>query len=124
MPPLLALCICTVFVLFMLRLDRKQSPEVSFALWIPTFWILLTFSKPLSIWFQSGGATIEEGSPLDRVFLTALVFLGIIIFMNWGDHPLPHFHARYGEHEAVIRINDLVLTEGQLPPRVLGLVVE
>lgn len=89
MPSALALLLCTIFVLFMLRLDRKQSPEVSFALWIPTIWMLLTFSKPLGIWFQSGAATIEEGSELDRAFLTALLCLGLIILakrrFNWSN---------------------------------------
>ncbi len=87
MPPLLALFICTIFVLFMLRLDRKQSPNVSFALWIPTVWMLLIASKPLGIWFQSSGVSIEEGSPLDRAFLTVLLLLGLIILVkrkfNW-----------------------------------------
>lgn len=63
----------------MLRLDRKQSPEVSFALWIPTIWFLVISSKPLSIWFQAGGQTIEEGSPLDRAFLTVILCFGLII---------------------------------------------
>lgn len=79
MPPTLALLLCIIFVLVMLRLDRKQSPEVSFALWIPTIWILLIGSKPLAIWFGSGGATLEEGSELDRVVLTCLLFAGLII---------------------------------------------
>jgi hypothetical protein len=31
MPPQVALLLCTVFVLLLLRIDRKQNPEVSFA---------------------------------------------------------------------------------------------
>ena len=38
----------------------------------------------------------------------------------YGEHRPPHFHVRYGEHQAVVRINDLVMTEGWLPARVLG----
>ena len=34
-------------------------------------------------------------------------FLGIIIFMNWGDRPLPHFHARYGDFEITVEIQKL-----------------
>ena len=34
-------------------------------------------------------------------------FFGIVITMNWEDHPPPHFHARYGEHEAVMRLDTL-----------------
>lgn len=66
----------------MLRLDRKQSPEVSMAFWIPTIWFLLLSSKPLSVWFQVGGQTIEEGSPLDRTFLTVVLCLGLIILVK------------------------------------------
>jgi len=51
-------------------------------------------------------------------------FYGIVIGMFFDDHSPPHFHVRYGEHEAVIRIHDLLVTEGQLPPRTLGLVIE
>lgn len=51
-------------------------------------------------------------------------FLGIVIKMYFGDHPPPHFHAEYGEHQAVIDIRTLVVIGGHLPPRALGLVVE
>jgi hypothetical protein len=44
--------------------------------------------------------------------------------MFFSEHNPPHFHARYGTHKAAIKINDLSLLEGRLPPRVLGLVVE
>ena len=51
-------------------------------------------------------------------------FFGIVIGMFPDDHPPPHFHVRYGEYEAVVRIRDLALAEGRLPPRALGLVLE
>ena len=51
-------------------------------------------------------------------------FFGIVVGMFYDEHRPPHFHVRYGEHEAVVRINDLTLTEGHLPPRTLGLVIE
>ena len=51
-------------------------------------------------------------------------FYGIIIGMFYDDHPPPHFHVRYAEFEAVMRIDNFTLTEGRLPPRALGLVVE
>lgn len=31
-------------------------------------------------------------------------FYGIVIAMYFDDHPPPHFHAKYGEHEAQIAI--------------------
>ena len=51
-------------------------------------------------------------------------FFGIVIAMHYNDHVPPHFHARYGSDRAAISVGDLTVLEGQLPPRVLGLVVE
>lgn len=51
-------------------------------------------------------------------------FYGIIISMFYGDHPPPHFRARYGKNKVAIRIEDFRILEGRLPPRALGLVVE
>lgn len=51
-------------------------------------------------------------------------FLGIIIRMFYRDHNPPHFHAVYSEYEALIDIRKLELWSGNLPPRVLGLVIE
>lgn len=51
-------------------------------------------------------------------------FFGIIIAMFYEDHQPPHFHARYGEHQVTIKISDLSILEGFLPPRALGLVME
>jgi Domain of unknown function (DUF4160) len=51
-------------------------------------------------------------------------FLGIVITMYFNDHEPPHFHVRYAEHRATFAIDALELLDGQLPPRVLGLVTE
>ncbi len=51
-------------------------------------------------------------------------FFGILIRMYYDDHGLPHFHAHYGNHAAKIEIETLRLTEGKLPRRALGLVLE
>jgi hypothetical protein len=42
-------------------------------------------------------------------------FYGIIIRMFWADHPPPHFHAVYGEHEAIINIMTSEVIDGSLP---------
>ncbi|MGQ0816341.1 MAG: DUF4160 domain-containing protein [Gemmatimonadota bacterium] len=51
-------------------------------------------------------------------------FLGIVIRMYFFDHEPPHFHASYGNAEAQVRIDPIGLLGGDLPPRVLALVVE
>lgn len=39
-------------------------------------------------------------------------FYGIVIRMFWVDHPPPHFHAVFGEHEALIAIETSVIIAG------------
>lgn len=51
-------------------------------------------------------------------------FYGIVIKMYFGDHRPPHFHAEYGEHEAIVGIETLAVIAGKLPPRAMGLVSE
>lgn len=51
-------------------------------------------------------------------------FLGIIISLNYNDHPPPHFHVRYADNKAIVSIESVTVIAGFLPPRVLGLVVE
>lgn len=55
---------------------------------------------------------------------TICYFYGIAIQMFWNDHAPPHFHALYGEDEAVISIEALTVTRGELPRRALALVIE
>lgn len=50
-------------------------------------------------------------------------FFGIVIYMNWREHPPVHFHAVYGEHEALITLDGAVYA-GALPGRALSLVRE
>jgi hypothetical protein len=49
-------------------------------------------------------------------------FFGIVIRMFHNDHVPPHFHAEYGEHEALIEIETLDVYAGSLPARALVLV--
>ena len=51
-------------------------------------------------------------------------FYGIVIRMYFDDHWPAHFHALYGEDEAVIGIDSLAVLHGRLSPRAQGLVVE
>jgi hypothetical protein len=51
-------------------------------------------------------------------------FYGIIIKLFFGDHPPPHFHAVYGEYNAVFNIETLEMIEGDLPPRAVKMILE
>ena len=49
-------------------------------------------------------------------------FYGIAVYIYYRDHAPPHFHAIYGEHEAVFEIATGLILAGRLPPRARGLV--
>ena len=51
-------------------------------------------------------------------------FYGIAIRMYVRDHPPPHFHAIYGEHEAFVAIENGEVIEGTLPKAAARLVKE
>ncbi|NCQ98043.1 MAG: DUF4160 domain-containing protein [Microcystis aeruginosa L211-101] len=51
-------------------------------------------------------------------------FLGIIITMYYNDYTPAHFHVRYNQQKAIIDIKNLTILQGQLSPRILGLVIE
>lgn len=51
-------------------------------------------------------------------------FFGILIRMYFDDHAPPHFHAIYGNEEAVLAVDTLAVVEGHLPRRALSLVLE
>lgn len=56
---------------------------------------------------------------------TLSMFFGIIIRMYQeanGKHNLPHFHAGYGEYEAVFDFNGTII-EGQMPKKQRNLIV-
>jgi hypothetical protein len=51
-------------------------------------------------------------------------FFDIVIGVFYREHGRPHFHAVYGEFEAVIDIETGEVIEGELPKRALSLVAE
>lgn len=51
-------------------------------------------------------------------------FFGITIRMYRDEHGVPHFHAYYAEHSAVIAIETLEVLSGRLPRRAMVLILE
>ena len=51
-------------------------------------------------------------------------FYGIKIYIFFNDHNPPHFHAKYGEFEILVNINNLSVLYGKFPSRALGLTIE
>ena len=85
MPSTLALALCSGFVIYLLRLERKRAPGVSGAVWIPTVWMMSCACKPLANWFSNGQVAeggVEAGSPMDRNLLIVLIIAGIFILLR------------------------------------------
>ena len=51
-------------------------------------------------------------------------FYGIVIKMYLVDHAPAHFHALYGDHEALFSIETLEMPRGNLPRRATPMVLE
>jgi hypothetical protein len=51
-------------------------------------------------------------------------FFGVVVAMYYSDHDPPHFHARYGSKKGRFAVDDLRMIDGDLSPRVRGLVIE
>jgi exopolysaccharide production protein ExoQ len=86
-PPIIALALGLGFIAFLLRLDRRQFPEASRGLWVPTIWLLTVSTKAVATWLGRPGASMEEGSPLDRNFLLLLMALAIVMLVKKRFRP-------------------------------------
>ena len=93
MPPTVALGLGFVCTLVLFRLDTPHGRRmVSAALWIPTLWLLITGSRPVSQWFGAGNSVVlaslspaeaySEGSPLDRNIFLLLIIAGSIALIR------------------------------------------
>lgn len=53
-------------------------------------------------------------------------FYGVVVkmYFSQSEHGVPHFHAIYGEYNAVFDIQTLEMVEGDLPVRAQRLVKE
>ena len=49
-------------------------------------------------------------------------FYGIVVRIYYRDHPPTHFHAIYGQHEALVEIETGVIQKGFLPKTAADLV--
>lgn len=86
-----------ILALFVLYRDPKSRPSP--ALWLPTVWILLAGSRMVSVWMQRSpqlltASQVAEGNPLDRLILTALMMVGILVLL-----------CRYKRAVRVLRMN-------------------
>lgn len=79
-PPQLILLFCLYVFWRLLKRDVANRPGVSSAIWIPTLWVGIIASRPLSMWLGFGGAEDTlEGSPADRLFFIAAIFASLVV---------------------------------------------
>jgi exopolysaccharide production protein ExoQ len=84
MPPVVATLLTLGFIVFLFRRDIRERPSVTGALWIPFAWMFLACSRATSEWLDLfgvhlGGASLEEGSPLDACVYFALIAAGAYV---------------------------------------------
>jgi exopolysaccharide production protein ExoQ len=103
MPAEVILMLCVILVMVLLYIESTRNPEASLALWVPTLWMLIYASRPLGRWFQfqyalvpgEGVEIIESGSPLDRLVLSIIIILALLILFRrkiyWSRIPKDNF---------------------------------
>ncbi len=95
MPPTVALVLTLAFITFLFRRDFREKPNITGAVWLPTIWIFIIASRPVSEWLRIfgwpgfGGSSLEEGSSFD-----AFVYFGL---MASGTYVLNKRHVRLSE---------------------------
>ena len=85
LPPQLMLVITLGFLFYIFRRDFRERPDVTSAIWLPTIWLLIIASRPVTQWLSIlglpflGATSVEEGSPVDAFCFFALMALGIYV---------------------------------------------
>ncbi len=88
MPPPVAAILTIGFIVFLFRRDARERPDVSGALWLPILWLIIGASRSVSGWLNifglpvGGGASVEEGSPLDACFYFTLIIAGFCVLVK------------------------------------------
>jgi O-antigen ligase len=83
--PTIASCLTVAFIIFLFRRDIREKSGMSGALWLPVLWLVLGCSRSVSEWLNifglplSGGASVEEGSPLDASFYFLITAAGFCV---------------------------------------------
>lgn len=92
-----ALALFAIGVAGLFYLDREPGAKVTKALWLPTIWILINGSRPVSAWLGGGGPmrmagaqyqqAITEGNPTDAAVLGVLLLLALVVVWRRRQTP-------------------------------------
>ena len=90
----LALLLWMAFTAWLLWRDAKTRPRLSAATWLPTIWLMILASRPVSLWLgnASGANSAEkalDGNPMDRMFFLAMMVASFMVLqqrqLKWGE---------------------------------------
>ena len=83
MPAPLAAILTVAFIIFLFRRDVRAHPNITRALWLPFIWMVINGSRAVTEWLRlcgfSVGGSLEEGSPIDRLFYIVLIVAGVMV---------------------------------------------
>lgn len=83
--PQLILFSFLIFAVWLIRRDIQNRPGVSSAVWIPTLWLGILASRPVSAWTGfGGGIDTMDGSPVDRMFYLTMILASMIVLSRRG----------------------------------------
>jgi exopolysaccharide production protein ExoQ len=93
MSVLAATVVCSIGIAGLFYLNRDPSIRPSMALWLPTLWLAILGSRPISVWFNIwfgitsvwNGESLQDqldGSPLDAAVYGLLVLAGIAVLVT------------------------------------------
>jgi O-antigen ligase len=90
MPPIVATVLFIVGIAGLFWLDRDTEAHVSKALCIPTVYLLIICSRPVSMWLgmEPSGSRAEvyaEGTPIDATVILALVIAGLTVLVRRAE---------------------------------------
>jgi O-antigen ligase len=84
MPPILATIVYVGAVVWLFRRDMRQQPRMTSAFWLPLIWFIICSTRFISQWLaifgiNTGGGSIEDGSPLDALVFLSLIIAGVVV---------------------------------------------
>jgi len=94
MPSSLAAIVYIALMLWLFRRDFRERPNVTAALWLPFFWVMIGGSMTVTGWLticglNLGGVSVEEGSPIDATIFFMLIVGGLYVLnrrrVNWSE---------------------------------------
>jgi len=85
MIPKLILLASLAFSWWLIKRDVARREGISRAIWIPTIWMAIIGSRPVSMWLGFGGGTDTlEGSPVDGLIFFILIFAAFAVLFRRG----------------------------------------